>query len=38
MNIYEYLVNALELDVSFTTECNILCDEQEINPKQLVKK
>ena len=27
------IVNALELDVLFTTEGNILCDEQEISPK-----
>ena len=34
----ENIVNALELDVLFTTEGNILCDEQEISPKQLVRK
>ena len=34
----ENIVNALELDVLFTTEGNILYDEQEISPKQLVKK
>ena len=32
------IVNALELDASFTTEGNILYDEQEIRPKQLVRK
>ena len=31
-------MNALELDVLFTTEGNILCDEQEMSPKQLVGK
>ena len=31
-------MNALKLDVLFTTEGNILCDEQEISPKQLVRK
>ena len=30
----ENIVNALELDVLFTTEGNILCNEQEISPKQ----
>ena len=34
----ENIVNAFELDVLFTTEGNILCDEQEISPKQLVRK
>ena len=34
----ENIVNALELDVLFTTEGNFLCDEQEISPKQLVRK
>ena len=34
----ENIVNAVELDVLFTTEGNILCDEQEISPKQLVRK
>ena len=34
----ENIVNALKLDVVFTTEGNILCDEQEISPKQLVRK
>ena len=34
----ENIVNALELDVLFTTEGNILCNEQEISPKQLVRK
>ena len=34
----ENIVNALELDVLFTTEGNILCDEQEISPKQPVRK
>ena len=34
----ENIVNALELDLLFTTEANILCDEQEISPKQLVRK
>ena len=34
----ENIVNALKLDVSFTTEGNILCDEREISPKQLVRK
>ena len=32
------IVNVLELYVSFTTEGNILCDDQEISPKQLVGK
>ena len=34
----ENIVNALELDVLFTTEGNILCGEQEISPKQLFRK
>ena len=34
----ENIVNALELNVLFTNEGNILCDEQEISPKQLVRK
>ena len=34
----ENIVNALELDALFTTEGNILCHEQEISPKQLVRK
>ena len=34
----ENIVNPLELDVLFTTEGNILCDEQEISPNQLVRK
>ena len=34
----ENIVNALELDVLFATEGNILCDEQEISPKQPVRK
>ena len=34
----ENIVNALELDALFTTEGNILCDEQEISPKQPVRK
>ena len=34
----ENIVNALELDVLFRTEGNILCDEQEISPKQQVRK
>ena len=34
----ENTVNALEFDVLFTTERNILCDEQEISSKQLVRK
>ena len=34
----ENIVNALELDVLFTTEGNILCNDQEISPKQLVRK
>ena len=34
----ENIVNALELDVLFTTEGNILCDEQGISPNQLVSK
>ena len=34
----ENIVNALELDVLFLTEGNFLCDEQEISPKQLVRK
>ena len=33
----ENIVNALELDVLFTNQGNILCDEQEISPKQLVR-
>ena len=32
------IVNALEFDVLFTNEGNILCDEQEISLKQLVRK
>ena len=31
-------MNALELDILFTTEGNILCDEQETSPKQLARK
>ena len=31
-------MNALELDFLFTNEGNILCDEQEIIPNQLVRK
>ena len=31
-------MNVLELYISFTPEGNILCDEQEISPKQLVRK
>ena len=34
----ENIVNSLELDVLSTTEGNILYDEQEISPKQLVRK
>ena len=34
----ENIVNAVELDVLFLTEGNILCDEQEISPKQPVRK
>ena len=34
----EDIVNVPELDVLFTTEGNILCDEQEISPKQLFRK
>ena len=34
----ENIVNALELDVSFTAESNILCDELELSSKQLVRK